>query len=114
MTPNIASPIFNTLLTLFFLVIIVGCATGAFAAIQLGKAQKRYEADEAQLASASPGTFDLAAPEPATAGAAWTADQTTEYHPEGEASPGSQYEAEPVAYAQHDDYAQHDEETPAE
>jgi hypothetical protein len=54
MTPNIASPIFNTLLTMFFLVIAVGCATGAYAAIQLGKAQKRLEAESAQLAMATP------------------------------------------------------------
>ena len=64
MTPNIASPIFNTLLTMFFLVIVVGCAMGAYAAIQLGKAQKRYEADEAQLAGALP--YEAAAtPDPA-------------------------------------------------
>ena len=64
MTPNIASPIFNTLLTMFFLVIAVGCATGAFAAIQLGRAQKRYEADEAQLAAAAP-VYDMTTPDPA-------------------------------------------------
>jgi hypothetical protein len=54
MTPNIASPIFNTLLTAFFLVILMGVALGTYAAIQLARAQNRYEADEAQMAAWAP------------------------------------------------------------
>jgi len=74
MTPNIASPIFNALLVFFFLVIAIGIAVGVFAALQLGKAQRRYEADEARLAMAVP-TGDMGympveavtSPEPAPA-----------------------------------------------
>ena len=81
MTSNIASPIFNTLLTMFFLVIAVGCATGAFAAIQLGRAQKRYEADEAQLTAAVPYDYDVATPEYEPAEPSWTPDPGTEVAP---------------------------------
>jgi hypothetical protein len=44
MTPNIASPVFNTLVLAFFVVILLGIALAAFAATQLKKAQKRAEA----------------------------------------------------------------------
>ena len=37
MTPNIASPIFNTLTLAFFVVIIIGVALGAYAAMTLKK-----------------------------------------------------------------------------
>jgi uncharacterized membrane protein YadS len=40
MTPNIASPVYNTLVVAFFAVILIGMALGAYAAMQLGKAQK--------------------------------------------------------------------------
>lgn len=40
MTPNIASPLFNTLLTAFFIVVIIGVAVGAYAAAQLKKIEK--------------------------------------------------------------------------
>ena len=42
MTPNIASPLFNTLLAAFFVVVVLGAALGAYAANQL----KRFEKDE--------------------------------------------------------------------
>jgi hypothetical protein len=44
MTPNIASPVFNTLVAAFFVVILLGMALGAYAAMQLGKAQKAAQA----------------------------------------------------------------------
>lgn len=54
MTPNIASPIFNTLVAAFFIVILLGMALGAYAAMQLGKAQKA-------AAAAAPPTGQAAA-----------------------------------------------------
>jgi len=36
-TPNIASPIFNTLLLAFFVVVMIGAALGAYAATVLKK-----------------------------------------------------------------------------
>jgi threonine/homoserine/homoserine lactone efflux protein len=44
MTPNIASPVFNTLVLAFFVVILIGIALLAYAATQLKKAQQRAEA----------------------------------------------------------------------
>jgi hypothetical protein len=41
MTPNIASPIFNTLVFAFFVVVILGVAIGAYAATVL----RKHEAD---------------------------------------------------------------------
>ena len=81
MTPNIASPIFNTLLTMFFLVIVLGCAVGAFAAIQLGKAQKRYEADEVQLTAAAPQYETADTPDPAVT---WAQDPEPTWAPDPE------------------------------
>lgn len=46
MTPNIASPIFNTLLTAFFVVIVLGVGLGAYAANELKKAEKRCQEAE--------------------------------------------------------------------
>lgn len=40
MTPNIASPLFNTLLAAFFVVVVFGAAIGAYAANQLKKCEK--------------------------------------------------------------------------
>lgn len=40
MTPNIASPLFNTLLTAFFIVVLIGVGIGAYAATQLKKMEK--------------------------------------------------------------------------
>ena len=40
MTPNIASPIFNTLAFFFFVVVFLGVALGAYAATRLKKAEK--------------------------------------------------------------------------
>ncbi len=57
MTPNIAGPVFNTLLTAFFLVILLGMALGAYAANELRKSQKRLEECTAPAA----GTAALAA-----------------------------------------------------
>ncbi|GAB4273618.1 MAG: hypothetical protein Kow0056_00870 [Coriobacteriia bacterium] len=37
MTPNIASPIFNTLVAAFFLIVILSVAIGAYAATALKK-----------------------------------------------------------------------------
>ncbi len=44
MTPNIASPLFNTLLAAFFVVVVLGAALGAYAAIVL----KRREGDKTE------------------------------------------------------------------
>jgi hypothetical protein len=44
MTPNIASPVFNTLVLAFFVVVLLGIAIAAYAANELKKAQKRAEA----------------------------------------------------------------------
>ncbi len=52
MTPNIASPVFNTLLFAFFVVILIGMALGAYAANQLRKQQKLV--DEARAAAGMP------------------------------------------------------------
>ena len=57
MTPNIASPVYNTLVTAFFVVILLGMALGAYAARQLGKAQKAAE----QAGAAAPMTGAAAA-----------------------------------------------------
>ncbi len=40
MTPNIASPIFNTLTLAFFVVILIGVVLGAYAATVLRKREK--------------------------------------------------------------------------
>ena len=48
MTPNIASPVFNTLVAAFFVVILLGIALAAYAASQVKKAQKRAEAVRAR------------------------------------------------------------------
>ena len=42
MTANIASPIFNTLVLAFFVVIALGVALGAYAAVQLKKLEERH------------------------------------------------------------------------
>jgi hypothetical protein len=41
MTPNIASPIFNTLVAAFFVVIALGVALGAYAATQMKKMEEK-------------------------------------------------------------------------
>ncbi len=41
MTANIASPIFNTLVFAFFVVVALGVALGAYAAVQLKKMEER-------------------------------------------------------------------------
>ena len=41
MTPNTASPIFNTLLLAFFVVLALGVALGVYAAKSLKKAEQR-------------------------------------------------------------------------
>ena len=41
MTPNIASPIFNTLVLAFFVVVALGVALGAYAAVQLKKLEEK-------------------------------------------------------------------------
>ncbi|MDO8987792.1 MAG: hypothetical protein Q8K89_06550 [Actinomycetota bacterium] len=41
MTPNIASPIFNTLVLAFFVVIAIGVALGAYAATQMKKLEDK-------------------------------------------------------------------------
>lgn len=41
MTPNIASPIFNTLVLAFFVVIALGVALGAYAATQMKKLEEK-------------------------------------------------------------------------
>lgn len=41
MTPNIASPIFNTLVLAFFVVIAIGVALGAYAAMQMKKLEDK-------------------------------------------------------------------------
>ncbi len=41
MTPNIASPIFNTLVLAFFVVVAIGVALGAYAATQLKKLEEK-------------------------------------------------------------------------
>lgn len=43
MTPNIASPIFNTLLAAFFVVVVFGVAIGAYAASALKKLERPKE-----------------------------------------------------------------------
>lgn len=43
MTPNIASPIFNTLVLAFFVVIALGVAIGAYAATQLKKLEDKVK-----------------------------------------------------------------------
>lgn len=43
MTPNIASPVFNTLVAAFFVVVLLGIAVAAYAANEVKKAQKRAE-----------------------------------------------------------------------
>lgn len=40
MTPNIASPIFNTLLAAFFVLVVLGAAIGAYAASVLKKRER--------------------------------------------------------------------------
>jgi len=41
MTSNIASPIFNTLVLAFFVVVALGVALGAYAAVQLKKLEEK-------------------------------------------------------------------------
>jgi len=41
MTPNIASPIFNTLVLAFFVVVAIGVALGAYAATQMKKLESK-------------------------------------------------------------------------
>ncbi len=41
MTPNIASPIFNTLVLAFFVVVAIGVALGAYAATQMKKLENK-------------------------------------------------------------------------
>ncbi len=41
MTPNIASPIFNTLVLAFFVVIAIAVAMGAYAATQMKKLEDK-------------------------------------------------------------------------
>jgi hypothetical protein len=41
MTPNIASPIFNTLVFAFFVVVALGAALGAYAAVQMKKLEQK-------------------------------------------------------------------------
>lgn len=43
MTPNIASPIFNTLVLAFFVVVAIGVALGAYAATQMKKLENKDE-----------------------------------------------------------------------
>lgn len=43
MTPNIASPIFNTLLAAFFVVVALGVALGAYAAGVLKKGERNSD-----------------------------------------------------------------------
>lgn len=45
MTTNIASPLFNTLLAAFFIVVILGVALAAYAAGQLKKAEQKSKPD---------------------------------------------------------------------
>ncbi len=46
MTPNVASPIFNTLLTAFFVVLVLAAALGAYAAVSLKKLEKKNDQPE--------------------------------------------------------------------
>lgn len=41
MTPNIASPLFNVLVLAFFVVVALGAALGAYAAIQMKKLEEK-------------------------------------------------------------------------
>jgi len=41
MTPNIASPIFNTLVLAFFVVVALGVALGAYAAVQMKRLEEK-------------------------------------------------------------------------
>ena len=43
MTPNIASPIFNVLVLAFFVVVALGVAIGAYAAVQLKKLEQKCQ-----------------------------------------------------------------------
>ena len=45
MTPNIASPLFNTLAFAFFAVVVLGAALGAYAAVLLKKIESGSKAD---------------------------------------------------------------------
>jgi hypothetical protein len=96
MTPNIASPVFNALLVFYFLVIAIGIAVGIYAARQLAKAQRRFEADEFELAMVHSGgtagyapAEEVAAPEPA---------------PGVEPAEPEHYGSAPQEYAEHAEY----------
>lgn len=43
MTPNIASPVFNFLVTAFFIVLVLAAALGAYAAVSLKKLEKKSQ-----------------------------------------------------------------------
>lgn len=43
MTPNIASPIFNVLVLAFFVVVALGVAIGAYAAVQMKKLEDKVQ-----------------------------------------------------------------------
>jgi hypothetical protein len=45
MTANVPSPIFNALVTAFFIVVVLAAAIGAYAAVSLKKLEKKAQKD---------------------------------------------------------------------